>query len=249
MGKLQGKNALVTGGSRGIGRGIAIEFAREGANVAVNYRRDERAARVTVEEIRQLGRTAFAVQADVADWPAVAAMAETVFTEFSDLDIVVANSGVASRAEAVWDLDVEHWKRVIDVDLSGVFYTCKATAKHLVDRKQGSIILISSIGADACGPFGAPYYAAKAGVNALTKSLAKECAPAGVRVNCIAPGVIHSDMGDRLIRFHGDGITSAIPLGRPGRPDDIGRAAVYLASDDASYVTGKILRVDGGMWM
>ena len=100
-----------------------------------------------------------------------------------------------------------------------------------------------------CGPMGAPYYVAKAGVNALTKSLAKECAPAGVRVNCIAPGIVATDMGNRLLQFHGEAVIGGIPLGRAGQPEDIGKAAVYLASDDASFVTGKILRVDGGAWM
>jgi 3-oxoacyl-[acyl-carrier protein] reductase len=176
-------------------------------------------------------------------------MVAEVLAAFGRIDIVVANSGVASRTASVWDTDIEHWHRVIGVDLHGAFYTCKATAKHLVDRRSGTIILVSSIGADACGPFGAPYYVAKAGVNALTKSLAKECAPAGVRVNCIAPGLIETDMGTRLMKAYGDALISTIPLGRAGQPDDVGRAAVYLASDDAAFVTGKILRVDGGAWM
>jgi 3-oxoacyl-[acyl-carrier protein] reductase len=249
MGKLDGKIALVTGSSRGIGRGIALEFAREGADVAVNYRRDEAAAKETVRAIEALGRKAIAIQADVAEWPQVQALVERALGHFGRLDIVVANSGVASRVQSVWDLDVEHWHKVIGVNLHGVFYTCKATVKHLVDRGQGSIILISSIGADACGPMGAPYYCAKAAVNALTKSLAKECAQARVRVNCIAPGLIMSDMGEKMVKFYGDALVAGIPLGRPGQPEDIGKAAVYLASDDASFVTGKILRVDGGAWM
>ncbi len=249
MGKLNGQFALVTGASRGIGRGIALELAREGANVAVNYRRDEAAARATADAIRACGVEAMTVQADVAEWPAVQRMAEQVLAQFGQLDIVVANSGVASRVQSVWDMDVEHWHKVIGVDLHGAFYTCKATAKHLVDRGRGTIILISSVGADMCGPLGAPYYVAKAGVNALTKTLARECAPAGVRVNCIAPGLIETDMGERMIKFYGDALMSSIPLGRAGRPEDIGRAAVYLASDDASFITGKILRVDGGAWM
>ncbi|MBI4518968.1 MAG: SDR family oxidoreductase [Deltaproteobacteria bacterium] len=249
MGKLDGKIALVTGGSRGIGRGIAIELARAGADVALNYRRDEAAAHDTAGAITALGRKAIAIRADVAEWPQVQAMADQALQHFGQLDIVVANSGIASRVQSVWDMDIDHWHRVIGVNLHGVFYTCKATAKHLVDRRRGAIILISSVGADLCGPMGSPYYVAKAGVNALTKSLAKECAPAGVRVNCIAPGVIVTDMGERMIKFYGDALVASIPLGRPGQPEDIGKAAVYLASDDAQFVTGKILRVDGGAWM
>ena len=249
MGRLDGRLALVTGGSRGIGRGIAIELAREGADVAVNYRRDEDSARATVADIERLGRRAIAVQADVADWPAVERMAAQTLEALGGLDIVVANSGVASRTQTVWDMDVDHWHKVLGVDLHGAFYTCRATAKHLVDQRRGSIILVSSIGADVCAPFGAPYYVAKAGVNALTKTLAKECAPAGVRVNCIAPGLIETDMGTRMMKAYGDAILSGIPLGRPGQPEDIGRAAAYLASDDAGFITGKILRIDGGAWM
>jgi len=249
MGKLDGKIALVTGSSRGIGRGIALAFAGEGADVVVNYRRDEAAARETVHAIEAMGRRALSVQADVAEWPRVQAMVEQALAHFGQLDIVVANSGVASRVQTVWDVDVEHWHKVIGVNLHGVFYTCKAAVKHLVDRCQGSMILISSIGADVCGPMGSPYYVAKAGVNALTKSLAKECAPSGVRVNCIAPGLIRSDMGERMIQFYGDALVGGIPLGRAGEPRDVGKAAVYLASDDASFVTGKILRIDGGVWM
>ena len=249
MGKLDGRVALVTGGSRGIGRGIALELAREGADVAVNYRRDEESARSVVEQIRAMGRRAIAVQADVSDWAAVQAMVERALSELGDLHIAVANSGVASRVQSVWDLDVEHWHKVMGVDLHGAFYTCKATAKHLVDRRRGVILLVSSIGADACAPFGAPYHVAKAGVNALTKTLAKECAPAGVRVNCIAPGLIRTDMGERLLKFHGDVVLAGIPLRRAGEPEEVGKAAVYLASDDAAFITGKILRIDGGAWM
>jgi len=249
MGRLDGQNALVTGASRGIGRGIALELAREGANVVVNFRRDEAAAAETAAAVESLGGRALAVQADVSQWEDVARLVDRSLAAFGQLDIVVANSGIASRVQPVWDMDVEHWHKVVGVNLHGVFYTCKATAKHLVERKRGSIILISSIGADVCGPYGAPYYVAKAGVNALTKSLAKECAGAGVRVNCIAPGLIATDMGDRMMKFYGDALVSGIPLGRPGRPDEIGKMAAYLASDDAGFITGKIIRMDGGAYM
>lgn len=249
MGKLDGQIALITGSSRGIGRGIALAFAREGAHIAVNYRRDAAAAATTVHAIEELGSSAAAFQADISEWAAVQRLVGDVLHRFGRIDIVVANSGIASRVAPVWDLDVDHWHKVINVNLHGVFYTCRATVGHLVERKSGNVILISSIGADVCGPMGAPYYVAKAGVNALTKSLAKECAPAGVRVNCIAPGLVATDMGDRMMKFYGDALLSSIPLGRAGQPEDIGKAAVYLASDDASFVTGKILRVDGGAWM
>jgi 3-oxoacyl-[acyl-carrier protein] reductase len=249
MGKLDGKIALVTGSSRGIGRGIALAFAQEGADVVINYRRDAAAAEATVRSIDALGRQAVAIQADVADWAQVQTLAERALKTFGHLDIVVANSGIASRVAPVWEFDVDHWHKVINTNLHGVFYTCRATAGHLVERRSGNIILISSIGADACAPMGAPYYAAKAAVNALTKCLAKECAPAGVRVNCIAPGLILSDMGERMVKFYGDALINSIPLGRGGQPEDVGRAAVFLASDDASFITGKILRVDGGAWM
>jgi 3-oxoacyl-[acyl-carrier protein] reductase len=228
MGKLDGKIALITGASRGIGRGIALEFAREGAAIAVNYRRHATAADATVHAIEELGSSAAAFPADVSEWAAVERLVSDVLHRFGRIDIVVANSGIASRVAPVWDLDVDHWHKVINVNLHGVFYTCRA---------------------DVCGPMGAPYYVAKAGVNALTKSLAKECAPAGVRVNCIAPGLVATDMGDRMVKFYGEALLNGIPLGRAGQPEDIGKAAVYLASDDASFVTGKILRVDGGAWM
>lgn len=250
MAKLSGKIALVTGSSRGIGRGIALAFAREGADVVINYRRDETAAAEAVGAVEDLGRRAIALQADVSDWNQVESLARRTLDHFGRFDIVVANSGVASRTYTTWDMPLEEWQRVINVNLNGVFYTCKATAKHLVDRREGAMILISSIGADSCAPMGAPYYVSKAGVNALTKTLAKECAAAGVRVNCVAPGLVASDMGNRLLEVYGeDMLVRSIPLGRPGQPDDIGKAAVYLASDDASFVTGKILRVDGGAWM
>ena len=250
MGKLEGKVALITCASRGIGRGIALELAREGALIAVNYRRDADAAAGTVRDIEQLGSRAIAVHADVSDWPAVEAMADTTLAHFGHLDIVVANSGVASHPAPLWELDVEHWHKVIGINLHGVFYTCRATVGHLVKQRSSAVILVSSIGADMCGAGGGPYYAAKAGVNALTKGLARECAPAGVRVNCIAPGVIMSEMGERMLKFQGEtAVLGGIPLGRPGQPEDVGKAAVYLASDASSFVTGKILRVDGGMWM
>jgi len=248
MGKLTGKTALVTGGGRGIGRGITLELAREGADVAVNYRRDREAAEATVAEVQALGRRAIAVQADVGNNEAVEAMVADAVQFLGGLDISVANSGVASRAGPLAKLDPGEWRRVLTTDLDGAFYTARTTVPHVTERK-GTVIFVTSIGADMAGAGGAPYHASKAAVNAMMKVLAKEVAHAGVRVNAIAPGLVRSEMGERLIKFYGDVILGSIPLGRAGEPADIGRAAVFLASDDAAWITGKVLRVDGGAWM
>jgi 3-oxoacyl-[acyl-carrier protein] reductase len=215
--------------------------------VAINFRRDRAAAEATATEIRALGRRAEIYQADVGDDHDVARMFAEAAQSFAGFDVLVANSGVASRVQSVANTEVDYWKRVLDVDLNGVFYTCKFGVPHL--RARGNVLVVSSIGADLCAPFGAPYYVAKAGANALTKVLAKELAPEGKRVNCIAPGMIATDMGNRLVSALGEGVLSTIPLGRIGQPDDIAAAAVFLASDDASWITGKILRVDGGVYM
>jgi len=248
MGRLTGKVALVTGGGRGIGCGIALELAREGADLAINYRKGREAAEATAARVRELGRQAEIVCADVGDHDAVVAMFAHVTGHFGRLDVVVANSGVASRFQPVADLEPAEWRRVMSTDLDGAFYTARCAVPHLVESK-GSLIFISSVGADMAAAGGAPYHCAKAGVNTLTKVLAKELAPARVRVNAIAPGLVRSDMGNRLLKFFGDDLVKTIPLGRPGEPADIGRAAVFLASDDAAWITGKILRVDGGAYM
>src|SRR5213080_141889 len=230
MGKLEGKTALVTGGGRGIGRAIVVEFAREGADVAINYRRDREAAEATAAEIRALGRRTLVLQADVGEREAVEAMVAHAVEFLGGLDVAVANSGVAARVATVAKTDPAEWRRVLTSDLDGAFWTARAAIPHVVARK-GVVLFISSIGADAAQAGGAPYHVAKAGVNAL------------------APGLVRSEMGERLIRFHGDAVLQTIPLGRAGEPADIGRAAVFLASDDAAWITGKVLRVDGGAWM
>jgi 3-oxoacyl-[acyl-carrier protein] reductase len=248
MGRLTDKVALVTGGGRGIGRGIALEFAREGADLAINYRKGREAAEATASEVRALGRRAEIVQADVGDHVAVATMFAEVRATFGRIDIAVANSGVASRFQSVADLDPTEWRRVMSTDLDGAFYTARSAVPHL-RATSGVLIFISSVGADMAAAGGAPYHCAKAGVNTLTKVLAKELAPDGIRVNAIAPGLVRSDMGNKLLKFFGDDLVRTIPLGRAGEPSDIGRAAVFLASADAAWVTGKVLRIDGGAYM
>ena len=246
--KLEGKCALVTGASRGIGRGIALAFAREGADVAIGYRRDHAAADSAVKEIEALGRRACAIAADVRDAAAVEAMVHGAQEALGALDIVVANAGVPTRHEPLEAVELSYWQRVLDIDLNGVFYTLHAAIPRMREAGGGVILTVSSIAADSCIPNGAPYVAAKAAVNALTTVAARENAKHGIRCNVIAPGLIATDIADGMVAEHGDRIVKVIPLGRMGTADEVGQMAVYLASDDAEWVTGKIFRIDGGQW-
>jgi 3-oxoacyl-[acyl-carrier protein] reductase len=245
-GRLSGKRALVTGASRGIGRGIALAFAREGAAVAVGYRREAAAADAVVKEIEAAGGRAAAFAADVRELESVREMVTRAVGALGGLDAVVANAGVASRFQPLHEVDPSYWRRVIDVDLTGVFHTLHAALPVLRAQRSGVILTVSSIGADSCMPNGGPYVAAKSAVNALTVSVARENAHLGVRANVIAPGFIATDMGQALLEAHGEMIVKGIPLGRAGTPADVAGLAVYLASDEASWVTGQVFRIDGG---
>lgn len=247
MGKLDGKKALVTGASRGIGKGIARALAAEGADVAIGYRREKDAADAVVREIEGLGRRGAAFAADVREWGAVEAMVNGARETLGGLDVVVANAGVPTRFESTHEVDPGYWDRVLQIDLYGVFYTLRAALPHLREQREGAILVVSSIAADACGAKGAAYNAAKAGVNALAKTVSRENARRNVRCNVIAPGLIQTDIADGMQAFHGD-LEKTIPLGRIGTIEDIGAMAVYLASKDAEWVTGKIFRIDGGAW-
>jgi 3-oxoacyl-[acyl-carrier protein] reductase len=173
-------------------------------------------------------------------------MVEGAREAFGGLDIVVANAGVAARYQPLHEVEPGYWDRVIGIDLYGVFHTLHAALPILREQRSGVILTISSVGADTCGPNGGPYAAAKAGVNALTRVMAKENADVGIRCNVIAPGLIATDMAEGMIAFHGDAIVKSIPLARMGTPDEVGRLAVYLASDDAAWITGEVFRIDGG---
>jgi len=246
--RLEGKRALVTGASRGIGRGIALAFAREGADVAIGYRREAEAAEACVAEIERLGRRAHAFAADVRDAGAVAAMVRGAHEVLGGLDVVVANAGVPTRFQPLEEVEISYWQRVLDIDLNGVFHTLHAAIPLLREGGGGVILTVSSIAADSCIPYGAPYVAAKAAVNALTTVAARENARHQIRCNVIAPGLVATDIADGMVAEHGDSIVKAIPLRRMGSADEIGQLAVYLASDDAAWVTGKVFRIDGGQW-
>jgi 3-oxoacyl-[acyl-carrier protein] reductase len=231
--KLAGRRALVTGGSRGIGRAIALAYAEAGADVAIGYRRDEPAARKTLAGIESHGVRGFARAADVRDAEAVQALVHGARDALGGLDIVVANAGVPTRFEPLHEVDAGYWQRVIDIDLNGVFHTLHAALPILREQEEGVILTISSIAADLCGANGGPYVAAKAAVNALTKVVARENAAKNIRCNVIAPGLIATDIADGMVAYHGDAIVKAIPLRRrttSARPTPTARRSAPRAS-------------------
>ncbi|EHL76853.1 3-oxoacyl-[acyl-carrier-protein] reductase [Bacillus smithii] len=246
--RLEGKVALVTGASRGIGREIALEFAREGADVAVNYAGSEEKAREVAEEIKAMGRKALLVQCDVSDSQAVQDMIKSVVDYFGGLDILVNNAGI-TRDNLILRMKEEEWDAVINTNLKGVFLCTKAAARAMMKKRSGRIINISSIVGITGNPGQANYVAAKSGVIGLTKTTAKEFASRGITVNAIAPGFISTDMTEDLPEEVKEAMIKQIPLARIGEPKEIARVALFLASPDSSYMTGQILRVDGGMGM
>ncbi len=244
--RLDGKKALVTGGGRGIGRGIAECLAEAGADVAIVYRRDADAATATTRAIETLGRRSASIACDVRDGAAVHRAVSDARDALGGLDVVVANAGVATRFAPLHEVDPSYWQRILDIDLNGVFHTFHAALPILRAQRSGVLLAVSSIAADLCGANGGPYVAAKAAVNALTKVVARENASHGVRANVIAPGLIATEIADGMIAAHGDAIVQAIPLQRMGESREVGRLATYLASDDAQWITGQIFRIDGG---
>ncbi|MDF1506620.1 3-oxoacyl-[acyl-carrier-protein] reductase [Robertmurraya sp. DFI.2.37] len=246
--KTEGKNAIVTGASRGIGREIALELARQGANVAVNYAGSEKMANDVVAEIKSLGRKAIAVQADVADGDSVSTMMKQVVEQFGTIDILVNNAGI-TRDNLLMRMKEEDWDAVIDTNLKGVFLCTKAVTRQMMKQRSGRIINISSIVGVGGNAGQANYVAAKAGVIGLTKTTAKELASRGITVNAVAPGFITTDMTDQLNEDVKVEMLKQIPLARLGEPQDIAKVVVFLASEDSRYMTGQTLHVDGGMIM
>ncbi len=245
--KLEGKIALVTGASRGIGKTIALTLAKEGADIAVVDLNVE-AAQEVVAEIEALGRKAIAVQANVASLEASTTMVDEVVKAFGRLDILVNNAGI-TRDGLIMRMKEEDWDAVITVNLKGVFNCTKAAIKYMMKQKSGNIVNISSIVGVMGNAGQANYCAAKAGVIGLTKATAKEVATRGIRVNAIAPGFIKTDMTSVLPEKVVEAMLAGIPLNRLGETEDIAKAVLFLASDDANYITGQTLHVDGGMVM
>lgn len=245
---LKGKAALVTGASRGIGRTIAIELAKQGANVAVNYAGSEAKAEAVVEELKALGVEAFKIQADVSNEASVKEMVKAVVSEFGSLDILVNNAGV-TRDNLLMRMKEEEFDDVININLKGVFLCTKAVTRQMMKQRAGRIINVASIVGVSGNPGQANYVAAKAGVIGLTKTTAKELASRNILVNAVAPGFISTDMTDELTEEQKEAMLAMIPLARLGDPEDVAKVVRFLATDDANYITGQTIHIDGGMVM
>ena len=237
--------ALVTGSSRGIGRGIALQLAQDGWAVAINYLQQKEKAEALVEQLRSQGHEAIAVQADVSNREAVRKMVATVEAELGPVELLVNNAGVAGQC-LFQDVTDEMWDRYMGVNLGGARNTIQAVLPHMLHEKRGCILNISSMWGLRGASCEVTYSCTKAALIALTRSLAMELAPSHIRVNCIAPGVINTDMVQVLGAETLADLAQQTPLGRLGTPEDIAHAAAFLASEKASFITGQVLSVDGG---
>jgi 3-oxoacyl-[acyl-carrier protein] reductase len=246
--KLKGRTALVTGGSRGIGRAVAIALADEGADVAINYVSSETAARDVAEHIKKMGRRAILAQADVSDYPDTFRMAQDVVREFGHLDILVNNAGINSD-KTFTKMDHASWRKVLGTNLDGVFNCTKVFVDQMLTQGYGRVVNMTSV-IGQIGNFGqANYAASKAGVAAFTKSLAKELAGKGVTVNAVAPGFIETEMVANIPDKVKERLLAQIPLHRFGTAEEVARAVVYIVSSDGDYITGAELSINGGLLM
>jgi 3-oxoacyl-[acyl-carrier protein] reductase len=246
---LTGKTALVTGASRGLGRAIALAYAGQGADVAINYRGNAEAADEVAEAIRALGRTALLVQGDTSSGrEACEAIVKTAIDGLGGIDILVNNAGI-TRDNLLMRMDADEWDAVIATNLSGPFWMTRAVARPMVRARSGRIINMSSVAGRMGNAGQANYAAAKAGLIGLTKTTARELASRGITCNALAPGLIETDLTAGLPPAVGEALKTMTPLGYIGTVDDVAAAAVYLASDEARYVTGQVLGVDGGIMM
>ena len=238
-------SALVTGASRGIGRAIAAALAREGRPVCVNYLHHREAAESLVRELRAQGHAAMAFQADVADREAVESMVRAASEALGPVELLVNNAGI-SQYGLFQDVDDDLWNRVLAVNLTGPRNAVRAVLPHMLDAKRGCVVNISSMWGLRGASCETAYAAAKAGLIGLTRSLALELAPSGIRVNCVAPGCVETDMVRALGAETREMLVEETPLGRLGRPEDVAEAVLFLVSDRASFITGQVLTADGG---
>lgn len=240
------KYALITGASRGIGAAAAREFARRGWGVAIHYHTGQEAAENLAAELRACNVPVMTVQADVANGEEVRKMVDNVLEKFCQLDILVCNAG-RSHIGLLSDIDEETWRALFGVNVDGVYHCCKAVLPHFIHRKSGSIVTVSSMWGQVGASCEAAYSATKGAVIALTKALAKELGPSGIRVNCVAPGTIDTEMNRHLSPEDLAALAEETPLERIGQPEEVARAIAFLASEEASFITGQVLAPNGGM--
>ena len=246
---LQGKNALVTGSSKGIGRAIALRFAQEGANVVVNYNSDPKGAAEAVADITALGVKSVAIQADLAAVPAVQSLLSQSIAALGSLDILVNNAGIETRAP-FWEVTEADFDKVLSVNLKGVFFATQAMVNHLrATNRKGRIVNISSVHEELPFPNFAAYCASKGGLRMLMRTMALELAPSGITVNNVAPGAIRTPINTKLLDDAAklQALLAQIPAGRLGEPADVAAVVAFLAGDEARYITGATLVVDGGL--
>lgn len=244
----QGRVALVTGASRGIGRAVAIELGRRGCRVAVNYQSSESAARETAEAIRAAGGAAITAAADVSDPGQAKALVETVSRELGPVEILVNNAGI-TRDNLLIRMKEDEWTSVLQTNLNSVYYCTQAVVRAMMKARFGRIVAMSSVSGLVGNAGQVNYAAAKAGILGLIKSVAREAASRGVTANVVAPGYIETDMTAALPEEIRKGALARIPAGRYGAPEDVAKAVAFLVSDEASYINGQVLAVDGGMTM
>jgi 3-oxoacyl-[acyl-carrier protein] reductase len=245
---LAGRVALVTGGSRGIGRACCVKLASQGATVWVNFSSNQAAADETVKLCKEQGAQAFPIGFDVGSSEAVDAGVERIQKESGKLDILVNNAGISKDGLFVRMKD-EDWHRTINVNLNGAFYCARAAARLMMKARYGRIVNMSSVVGQMGNPGQAPYVASKAALLGLTKSMAKELATRNITVNAVAPGYIETDMTQEIDGKHKEGLMNSIPTGRIGSPADIANVTAFLVGEDAGYVTGQIVGVNGGLYM
>ncbi|MGM9933576.1 elongation factor P 5-aminopentanone reductase [uncultured Clostridium sp.] len=245
MGRLSGKIALVTGASRGIGRAIALELAKEGASIVINYSKDDDGAKETLEEIKKINGYGILIKEDISSYEKTKTMVDEIITTMGRIDILVNNAGI-STVGLFMDSDKESIDRIMNVNLLGPVYLTNHVVNYMMSRKSGSIVNISSIWGEVGASCEVLYSATKGGINLFTKALAKELAPSNIRVNAIAPGVIDTSMNSFLGEDERKELEEEIPLGRFGKSEEIGKLVVFLCCDESAYITGQIIRADGG---
>jgi 3-oxoacyl-[acyl-carrier protein] reductase len=243
-----GKVALVTGGSRGLGRAVSTALAGSGVHVLINYRTDESGARETLEIVNESGGSGKMVQFDVADPRAVDENITSLTAEYGFIDILVNNAGI-SKDGLLGRMSDDDWSSVIQTNLNGVFYTCRAVSKNMIRKRKGRIINIASTAGESGNAGQANYSASKAGMIGFTKSLARELAPRNILVNAVAPGIISGGLTSKLTQDQIEQIRSHVPLRREGKPEDVAGAVLFLSSEYSNYITGQVLRVNGGLYM